>query len=542
MPLYNEFLQSLLPGNYALTKSMELTKVQDSGTLWYTKKFLTLYYYVFLSNDIMTTAYQRAVIEIFDNYIQSLPEEVKELAEAYFYPDNDSINFKSQNFNLFSNFASYNRFATQDERSSYYQSAKKYYFSFLMGSGGQKGVKKMLKEAVQQPGFVYSHENIDEIILWAAVDVCMREANADKEISDNSVKYILSQETMDRACQMAAIHAVDEADIRQLHSDFPHNRPNYRGTEDDGNAKITNHILLDDAGVISRLLSMSDCGTDYMLFQDEATLANLESCNMISVIPGFKELNGKVIFRSSENMADITDETVKLVVTSPPYWNLKDYFKKGQIGQESYKIYLSRMKSVWTQCYNKLTEDGSLWININIRVQSGKVIPIPHDFVNICRELGFFYKGIIIWHKSSGIPTGDNNIVDRHEYVLIFSKKEQFFVNQAVFSKFSDYKNDLMNGGAFWNINRKAGSVGKKYVHPAIYPNELVKRIVLLTTTEGDLVVDPFLGSGTSLISALEINRNFIGYEYNEGFKELMQSRFDKELENKVIEYLEHRN
>lgn len=313
-------------------------------------------------------------------------------------------------------------------------------------------------------------------------------------------------------------------------------------TEDDGNAKITNHILLDDAGVISRLLSMSDCGTDYMLFQDEATLANLESCNMISVIPGFKELNGKVIFRSSENMADITDETVKLVVTSPPYWNLKDYFKKGQIGQESYKIYLSRMKSVWTQCYNKLTEDGSLWININIRVQSGKVIPIPHDFVNICRELGFFYKGIIIWHKSSGIPTGDNNIVDRHEYVLIFSKKEQFFVNQAVFSKFSDYKNDLMNGGAFWNINRKAGSVGKKYVHPAIYPNELVKRIVLLTTTEGDLVVDPFLGSGTSLISALEINRNFIGYEYNEGFKELMQSRFDKELENKVIEYLEHRN
>lgn len=240
MPLYNEFLQSLLPGNYALTKSMELTKVQDSGTLWYTKKFLTLYYYVFLSNDIMTTAYQRAVIEIFDNYIQSLPEEVKELAEAYFYPDNDSINFKSQNFNLFSNFASYNRFATQDERSSYYQSAKKYYFSFLMGSGGQKGVKKMLKEAVQQPGFVYSHENIDEIILWAAVDVCMREANADKEISDNSVKYILSQETMDRACQMAAIHAVDEADIRQLHSDFPHNRPNYRGIENDMIAFIRN--------------------------------------------------------------------------------------------------------------------------------------------------------------------------------------------------------------------------------------------------------------------------------------------------------------
>ena len=96
-----------------------------------------------------------------------------------------------------------------------------------------------------------------------------------------------------------------------------------------------------------------------------------------------------------------------------------------------------------------------------------------------------------------------------------------------------------MNGGAFWNINRKVGSVGKKYIHPAIYPNELVERIVQLSTREGELVIDPFLGSGTSLIAALQCHRNFIGYEYNEGFKELMQSRYDKELpKNTTILYV----
>ena len=106
-------------------------------------------------------------------------------------------------------------------------------------------------------------------------------------------------------------------------------------------------------------------------------------------------------------------------------------------------------------------------------------------------------------------------------------------------ASFSDYKNDSINGGAFWNINRKAGSVGKKYIHPAIYPNELVARIIKLSTKEGELVVDPFLGSGTSLISALQCNRNFVGYEYNEGFKELMQSRFEKELtKNSVVVFV----
>ncbi|MBQ7975390.1 MAG: hypothetical protein IJ300_06860, partial [Clostridia bacterium] len=91
----------------------------------------------------------------------------------------------------------------------------------------------MIKEAVQRPGFVYSHDNIKEIILWASINMCMREANAKQEISDNSIKYILSEETMEKACRMAGQHPIDEADIRQLISDYPHNNPNYRSIEND---------------------------------------------------------------------------------------------------------------------------------------------------------------------------------------------------------------------------------------------------------------------------------------------------------------------
>lgn len=304
-------------------------------------------------------------------------------------------------------------------------------------------------------------------------------------------------------------------------------------TNDDGKANITEHILLSDEEVINKLLAMSCCGEDYMILKEETAHNHYEQQKDVSEANPCKEdCYGKVIFASSEQMMHIQDNTVKVAITSPPYWNLKDYFKKGQIGQETYQEYLDRMETVWQQCYQKLTDNGSLWVNINIRNQKGKVILIPYDIIAQCKRIGFFYKGIMIWHKSSGIPTGEKNIVDRHEYVLIFSKTENFTVHQNKFADIKDYKNPVMNGGAFWNINRKAGSVGKKYIHPAIYPNELVRRIVDICSEEGDLVMDPFLGSGTSLIASLQANRNFVGYEYNEGFKDLMMSRFELELNN----------
>ena len=319
-------------------------------------------------------------------------------------------------------------------------------------------------------------------------------------------------------------------------------------TKDDGKAHITEHILLSTADVFERIykschmqhlptLFMSDeainvkkySDLDFLVVEDHSQRPTYNIVNIDPVGGVKKTISAEVVWGTSESMTNISNGNIDVVVTSPPYWDLKDYFKEGQIGQESYDVYLGRLDKVWKECYDKLSNNGSLWLNINIRVKNNSVILIPRDFVAQCKKIGFHYKGIVIWHKSSGIPTHDKNIVDRFEFVLVFSKSPVLTIKQDI-TKIADYKNSKINGGLFWNINRKAGSVGKKFIHPAIYPNELVGRILDITTNKYQTVLDPFLGSGTTVVSAIERDRNSIGFEYNEGFKQLILSRIQNEV------------
>lgn len=320
-------------------------------------------------------------------------------------------------------------------------------------------------------------------------------------------------------------------------------------TEDDGKANITNHILLSTKEIFDRLLSTTLIDDDkYLLINDkEIDYYYKNFDNNITVInhdyedisfgkyinsSDSNDYSGKVVFGTSENMKKIDDGTVDMIVTSPPYWDLKDYYKENQIGQESYEIYSNRMYLVWEQCFKKLKDTGSIWININIRTRNGNPILLPKLFINQCNKIGFKYRGISIWHKSSGIPTNARNLSDHHEYVLIFTKSNNSKIDINKFYQYTDYKNDKISHKLFWNINRKAGSVGKNTIHPAIFPTELINRINIVSTNKGDLVVDPFLGSGTSLIASINNERCFIGYEYNEGFKDLMNNRFESEINN----------
>lgn len=300
-------------------------------------------------------------------------------------------------------------------------------------------------------------------------------------------------------------------------------------TNDNGKGKITEHILLTDVDIKKKLILMSLCGNNYEIFTNK-TYKQSNFNTVTSTINKNTQDKNIIYFLSSENMDKVKDDSVQTIITSPPYWNLKDYFKIGQIGQESYDQYIKRLYSVFCESYKKLNNSGSMWININIRIYKKQVILIPYDIISICKKIGYFYRGIFIWHKSSGIPVSNTNIVDRHEYILVFSKNKQFSIKKDIQYTFNDYQNELINGGAIWNINRKAGSIGKKFIHPAIYPNELVRRILLMTTEEGDLVLDPFLGSGTTLIESIKNKRTCIGFEYNEQFESLINSRLDSEL------------
>lgn len=327
-------------------------------------------------------------------------------------------------------------------------------------------------------------------------------------------------------------------------------------TEDDGKANITKHIFLSKEDIIRRCLDTTvikdehvfiksnltylnypDINIDFLKFDKKKqpqTLTNLKPKNELQ----HKEFDGtgEVYFKSCEDMKEIESNSINLMVTSPPYWDLKNYFKEGQIGyKESYEKYLERIKNVWKETYRVLKDDGSMWININTRTVNKKPYLIPFDIIKHCLELGFKLVDVIIWHKSSGIPTHDKNIVDRFEYFIWFAKSDSFKYNPQLIEKITDYKNDLMNKGDIWNINRKAGSVGKNFIHPAIYPTKLIDRIIELCTTEGDLVLDPFLGSGTSMISSINNKRSFIGYEFNEGFIDLIEHRVKNEIINDFV-------
>lgn len=189
------FEKSLLPGNYALTKSMELTKVNSCGTLWYMKKFIVLYYYVFLSDTdfLLTRKYIERVRSSFDEYIDGLDEEVRAAAKKFFYPDDAAINFRSSELKIFASFAGNADFADQNERKEYYRRAQKWYFMLLMNAGGQTGIKKKLKERMKRAGFVYSRRNVESAIDEAAVEICAENLLGGRAVlADNSVKRILS--------------------------------------------------------------------------------------------------------------------------------------------------------------------------------------------------------------------------------------------------------------------------------------------------------------------------------------------------------------
>ncbi len=236
----------------------------------------------------------------------------------------------------------------------------------------------------------------------------------------------------------------------------------------------------------------------------------------------------KIIFSTSEDMSKINNDSVKLMITSPPYGDLKNYETEGQIGyKESYEKYLDRLNKVWKETFRVLVNGGTCIININTRTINGKALLIPYDFIKQLTEIGFVFRDMHYWHKSSGIPR-INNLGDHFEYFIIFTKGDNVNINEI---SFFDYKIDNVNiKSNIWNINKKFGSVGKKYmVHPAIFPLDYIKRMIQVFTQPKDLVLDPFLGSGTSLLASMLTDRSFIGYELNkEGYLPMIIDRLNE--------------
>ena len=258
-------------------------------------------------------------------------------------------------------------------------------------------------------------------------------------------------------------------------------------------------------------------------FQDKTELKEVIAFNNKS------NIKDKIFHKSSENMQELENNSVSLTVTSPPY----------NIGKDSDldltdDEYWAIMENIFTETYRVTESGGRLIVNV-ANLGRKPYIPFSKYFTQLLIEIGFIMRGEIIWQKSRGananfawgswLSASNPVIRDIHEYCLVFSKDS---LKKSSQGESSIEKEEFMESTlSIWNINPARA---KKIGHPAPFPIELPQKFINLYTYKHDLVLDPFLGSGTTAVAAKLLERNFVGYEIEEKYIAIASSRLKKEV------------
>ncbi|MDY6972966.1 MAG: DNA methyltransferase [Thermodesulfobacteriota bacterium] len=258
-------------------------------------------------------------------------------------------------------------------------------------------------------------------------------------------------------------------------------------------------------------------------------------------------------------MKELPGKSVHLVITSPPYWQLKDYTCDDQIGfNDSYEDYINNLNLVWQECYRVLNNGCRLCINIGDQFARSayyaryKVIPIRTEIIKFCESIGFDYMGAIIWQKKTttntsggasimgSFPFPRNGIISiDYEFILLFKKlgapqrpaKEAKESSRLTKEEWKEYFSGHWNFGGARQDN-----------HIAVFPEELPRRLIKMFSFVNDTILDPFLGSGTTTLSATKLDRNSVGYEINQEYIPLINKRLhnnQSEISNASHEYIE---
>jgi len=250
----------------------------------------------------------------------------------------------------------------------------------------------------------------------------------------------------------------------------------------------------------------------------------------------------EVHFETSEDMSSVENESIQSVITSPPYWDLKDYDHDKQIGtdDESYEDYHDRMQTVWKECYDVLRDDGTMWIVVDTVMKSGDLQLLPYHITQKAEDVGFILQDIVTWFKPTAIAgMSDRNVVNKKEYIVYLSKSKEHKYNEEVGQ--NGLEDPAINKGHrlgnLWRHPVKRGTIGQNVLHKAPYPISLINQIVEVSTAPEDIVLDPFFGSGTTAASALSLNRSCIGYELNEDFKEVIIKRLSPLRQQSLAEF-----
>ena len=234
--------------------------------------------------------------------------------------------------------------------------------------------------------------------------------------------------------------------------------------------------------------------------------------------------------KSSEAMDEIPDNSIHLMITSPPYNVGKEYDNDLTL-----KEYSTLLTNVLSQTYDKLVTGGRACINI-ANIGRKPYIPLHAMIIEIMIDLGYLMRGEIIWDKSasaggscawgSWMSASNPVLRDFHEYILVFSK-ESYSKNKK------QDKRDTIERDEFIQWTKSIWTFpavnAKKIGHPAPFPVELPHRLIKLYSYEGDVVLDPFCGSGTTCIAAIQNNRKYIGYDIKEEYIALAEKRISNQ-------------
>jgi DNA modification methylase len=258
--------------------------------------------------------------------------------------------------------------------------------------------------------------------------------------------------------------------------------------------------------------------------------------------------------RDARNINEvIKNKIVDVTITSPPYFNLKDYGYKNQIGYgQDYTKYLADLKIVFKNVYDCTKDTGTLWVIIDAFRQDNEVVPLPFDFSNAIKDIGWKLQDVIIWAKDRTVPWAHKGQMrSMFEYILIFSKNDKynFFIDDVRdfeslkkwWVKYPErYNPKGKTPSGLWHFDIPTqGSWGNGYIkHFCPLPESLIEQILRLTTKEGDVVLDPFAGSGAVLAKADNMKRKYIGFELNGDFIGMFKEYLEKTGDKKRERYL----
>ena len=256
-------------------------------------------------------------------------------------------------------------------------------------------------------------------------------------------------------------------------------------------------------------------------------------------------------------------ETVDVTITSPPYWNLKDYGCKSQIGyNQSYNLYLQDLEKIFADVISVTKETGSLWIIVNAFTKKDEdssllqgyekreLVPLTFDVIRAVRNSGWKLRDILVWQKDKTLPWSRNGrLRSIFENILFFTKTSnyKFYTDRIRISDQTQFKewwvkfperyspNGMVPTNLWYFPIPLQGSWASGYTrHFCPFPVSLVERILLLTTNKGSLVFDPFAGSGVVLAVAESMNRQAIGVELNPAYVERFRSHVLEDIKKEM--------